>query len=308
MKKVHKVRGVTLLESLFVLGLLAIILGVVMTFFFSSNQKEKSNKTEIEITLIIDTINALIDKGNDATPNSLDVINYASFPKAYINDNQIITPFKTVIVIGSIDSGYGITLNNINKPSCIQILSEFNPKLVSSILINNNPLTSISSVVNQCISGNNTLVFVINSTTNQKTDDNSAEEPAPTTPTVPLTDDENDLAKLMQEQMEAAATAKALYASASAQASANQAEAQQAASAGDYDKMNQAYNNMNQALNAVNQAKNDWNQALDKGNAINAAEQKIFANNGQNQTQTQASIAKAAASVGYSDPTVGGLQ
>lgn len=230
----------------------------------------------MEITLIIDTINALIDKGNDATPSSLDVINYASFPKAYIKNNQIITPFKTVIVIGSIDSGYGITLNNIDKPSCIQILSEFNPKLVSSILINNKPLTSISSVVNQCISGNNTLVFVINSTTNQKKDDNSADESPPITPTVP---------------------------SASAQASA-----QQAASAGDYDKMNQAYNNMNQALNAVNQAKNDWNQALDKGNAINAAEQKIFANNGQNQTQTQASIAKAAASVGYSDPTVGGLQ
>ena len=68
-KKLHYRKGVTLIEALFVLGIAAILLGLVMVLVSNSSQKSKNNQCIAEIATIADTVHSLCDSSSNCIEN-----------------------------------------------------------------------------------------------------------------------------------------------------------------------------------------------------------------------------------------------
>lgn len=98
-----KQRGVSLIEALFVLGIMAIIIGMVMVLYSQSNDRFKATalKEEImDLKHIVDTL--LADQPQ--SPGTSDgtgyyglgpdvIIKSGMLPQKYINGNVIVTPY-----------------------------------------------------------------------------------------------------------------------------------------------------------------------------------------------------------------------
>lgn len=316
-----KRKGVTLVEALMVIGVLAVILGLAIVIYHLYTIRETATDIETELSIVFDNVSKLNDQG-DRSPSTAAIIAISNLPSRYIGSKGDIITRTGSIVMGTDATTYQVELTGIPKPVCTQLYAWSLNSGVQEVLLNGN---SVTDTYPSC-EKTNTLTFVLHdiSSTSGSADGGTTggsggETSGGTGSTggsnsgdsggdaAALTPAENDLAALMKAQMETAAAAKANYAAADAAAASYQAAAQAAAAKGDYDAMNQAYNNMNQAYNDKNSALAQWNQALDYGNKINAATQGIYGSNGQDQAATDAAVAAAAKSVGYTDPTTGGI-
>lgn len=303
-------KGVSLLEGLFVLGVMLIIIGIVVVYLFISRMNLQDNRLNSEMTLLFKLCDDELSEHPTIEPTVNEIIMGNGLPNSFILNNQLITPYGTSITLGETSSkNFGFTLSDIQKTTCISIVTTWNN--ISELMINGSSSDDRNSLVSKC-TNTNTVIYVVSDVILEASSGNTTSSSTSSTGTSsssspPLTDDENDLAKLMKEQMEEAALARETYNNAVAAANADQAQAEKDASAGDYDAMNQEYNKMNQERDIQNKALDDWNKTLDLGNAINAEEQRIYANNGQSQSETNSDIATAAKSVNYTDPTPDGI-
>lgn len=318
-------KGVTLVESLMVIGVLAVIVGLAVIIYHLYTIRETATDIETELSIVFDNVSKLSDQG-DNSPSSAAIIAISNLPSRYIGTKGDIVTRAGAITMGADASSYQVELTGIPRAVCSQLYSWSLNAGVQEVLLNGSKSTE---EIPKC-ENVNTLAFVLHDIGTSKdgssggssgsgsgssgsggsssggsgsgsgsgSDDNNA---------TPLTPAENDLAALMKAQMDTAAEARANYQKANESAASYQAQAQAFASQGKYDEMNQAYNNMNQAYNDRNSALAQWNQALDYGNKINAATQAIYGGNGQNQSATHDAVAAAAKSVGYTDPTTGGI-
>jgi len=301
-------KGVSLLEGLFVLGVMLIIIGIVITYLFISRINLQDNRLNSEMILLFKLCDDELSAHPTIEPTINELITGNGIPNSFISNNQLITPYGTSITLGETSSkNFGFTLSDIQKTTCISIVTSWNN--ISELMINGSSSTDRLTLLSKC-TNSSTVIYVVSDIvlgSSSSEGSSTSSTGSSSDSSTPLTDDENDLAKLMKEQMEEAALARETYNNAVAAANADQAQAEKDASAGDYDAMNQEYNKMNQERDIQNKALDDWNKTLDLGNAINAEEQKIYANNGQSQSETNSDITTAAKSVNYTDPTPSGI-
>lgn len=106
-----KKKGVTLLEALFVLGIMAIILGLIFVMYSQANDKRKTTALKEEIGLLKYTMDSLLSdqiqnqNGKDPINGQLgyyglgatELIKSGMIPAKYINKNLIVTPFGGTI-------------------------------------------------------------------------------------------------------------------------------------------------------------------------------------------------------------------
>lgn len=313
--------GASLLNTLMSVTVGAIILGGAVLVYGHAQTSRQVEDLGQEI-LLVHSIVGNIYSGTASGYATLDaraVISSGHLPRQYHDDKTLYTPFHTVLNVGPLDgdAGYSISASGISRAICFRVALFGFGTDATTVSVNGQTIGSggaspaPADATSACSQDTDNALSVSYGSVATKPVTTPASSPAEEAASDPiaalpenLQEPANDLAKLMKQQMEKGAQAAATYASASASAASYQASAQAAGAAGDYDTMNADYNAMNQALNQKNEALNEWNQAKDLGNRINSAEQGIYANTGQNASQTDAAIKAAAASVNYVDPTV----
>lgn len=127
----NKRKGVSLIEALFVLGIMAILLGIVMVLFSQSNDKAEAVNAYIEIADIKDAMSSIM-----TTPGAYDDFNTqiltrsGLLPNKYISSdyNSLVTPFHTsATVVGNGGMTYAIYFWGLSKTQCVNMLSTYNP-------------------------------------------------------------------------------------------------------------------------------------------------------------------------------------
>lgn len=91
--KTHR-RGLTLIEALFVLGIMAILIGLVMVLYSMASEKQKTQQLITEVSLLIDACNSLTD--SQSSYKNLDSKSLAKsglIPSKFIKDGLIVTPY-----------------------------------------------------------------------------------------------------------------------------------------------------------------------------------------------------------------------
>lgn len=115
-------QGVSLIEALFVLGILAILLGMVMMLYSKATSEAKSNALKEEI-LDIYKIGEQITASKTDFDNiqASDIINSGLLNRKYISNGLIVTPYGTEVDITTYSGEsptFGVYVNNIPKDAC----------------------------------------------------------------------------------------------------------------------------------------------------------------------------------------------
>lgn len=121
-------QGVTLIEALFVLGIMAILLGMVMVIYNRVSEREKINETRSLVFNIYNASNDLTSGLDDFGDLSTTVlIQSGLIDKKYINNGSFITPLGGSIITGNYGTGansYSIWIYNLSKTACEEIVSQ----------------------------------------------------------------------------------------------------------------------------------------------------------------------------------------
>ena len=126
-----KRRGVTLVEVMMVLGVMAILLGLAMTIYSSVRTTQTTNADKEEILTLLDTYRQLSDSQAYNNQVSQDDTYGATLaksgliPKRYVaSDNQNIVS-SSGSIIGVYSNGWGgfvsFVLSGVPKPECIKL-------------------------------------------------------------------------------------------------------------------------------------------------------------------------------------------
>jgi len=113
MKKIRRLnnRGVTLVEVMMVLGVMAFLLGLVMTIMGSVNQSRHADELKQEIITLAQISNELSNSRVDfSNIQASSVIQSGLLPKKYIAGDQIVTPSGGHIIL----ENYGEYQNTIS--------------------------------------------------------------------------------------------------------------------------------------------------------------------------------------------------
>jgi len=96
--------GVTLIEALFVLGIMAILIGMVMVLLSQNTVKEKDNQLITEFATIKDAVSSLCDSGptsNCISQSGVDLSNSLAksglIPNKYVSGSTLVDPFGSSI-------------------------------------------------------------------------------------------------------------------------------------------------------------------------------------------------------------------
>lgn len=91
---IYKRKGVTLIESLFVLGIMAVLIGMVMAIYSSTNNTSKTNQLIIEVSELIQITQDLNkDRSTFTGINNEILAKTGLVPNRYIKNGNLITPF-----------------------------------------------------------------------------------------------------------------------------------------------------------------------------------------------------------------------
>lgn len=123
----HYKKGVTLLESLFVLGIMALIIGAVTILVSQNNDRIKANKMKTELSFLVQQVQILwqndTNNQQDYNANTLASAIHKINPE-YSDGNNIITPYGYTIGTGPMGTGvFNITLYALDRSQCIQLSS-----------------------------------------------------------------------------------------------------------------------------------------------------------------------------------------
>lgn len=114
----RKRKGITLIEVLFVLGIMAILIGIVMTTLSMATEREKLNQFKEEILTIGNIGNELSQSQPDFNNVSTEAIAKSHLlPNKYVKGNGLVTPWG-----GSIDIMPGgdlwMMVNDVPQAAC----------------------------------------------------------------------------------------------------------------------------------------------------------------------------------------------
>ena len=121
-------KGVTLIEALFVLGIAAVLLGLVMVLLSQTTSSNKTNQLSQEITTIVDATHELYQGqptyGTDAIGTTL--AQSGLIPSRYIGTgNVLVSPFgATITVTGNASANlntFQIAVPNVPQASCVKL-------------------------------------------------------------------------------------------------------------------------------------------------------------------------------------------
>ncbi|MBS1089939.1 type 4 pilus major pilin [Gluconobacter wancherniae] len=166
-------RGITLIESLFVLGIMAILIGGVMAFYSLSNTAMKSNQLISEVAQLIQ---ATQDLNKDRTTftgmNSQILAKTGLLPSKYINNGSLVTPWGgeiQTIPFNYSDNGPDVYLAfnilNLPKEACIKLGMQDFGGTAQSVTVTNmrvDDTEGLSPVVlvTNCENGDNNYVNI----------------------------------------------------------------------------------------------------------------------------------------------------
>lgn len=142
MKNKHK--GVSLIEVLFVLGILAVLLGGTMMLLSQANNKLKTGQTEAELLGIIKIVQSL--KDSDSISAS-DIAKSGTFPQKFIKNDTIVSAFGTEIEITAGGGSYDIEVQGLNKSSCVLMATQEFGDVVPNLVINGETHAMKSGVI-----------------------------------------------------------------------------------------------------------------------------------------------------------------
>lgn len=124
--EVKKRRGVTLIEALFVLGIMAVLIGMVMVMLSQTNSSNKTNQLSEEITTIVDTAHELYQGQPDY--NNIDSTTLAKsglFPNRWVNGSGLVSPFGAPITLTSVTqngvAAFKISIPTVPQAACVKI-------------------------------------------------------------------------------------------------------------------------------------------------------------------------------------------
>jgi len=120
-------RGISLIEALFVLGIMAIIIGAIMVLYSQSNDREKINQLKDEILTIYNISSTLTNDMSDfSNLQSSNIISSGLLDKRYIQDGHIITPLGGMITMGNYGAGVpsiSLWMYGLSKSNCQLIVT-----------------------------------------------------------------------------------------------------------------------------------------------------------------------------------------
>jgi len=121
-------KGVTLIEVLFVLGITAILIGMIMILYSQSSNREKSNNMAIEV---VDIFNAVNSFRENESPINMTTINEKILARSglisakYINKDHttLIDPFGASIQVFVDESSMAINFNDVSPQACLALMT-----------------------------------------------------------------------------------------------------------------------------------------------------------------------------------------
>lgn len=135
--------GLSLIEVLFVLGIMAILIGGIMILFSQNTDAIKSNQLREEILTIYKIGSQLTSDYPDFNNiTALDIINSGLLPSKYIQSQNIVSPYGGQIYITSYEASgtsapsFGVYTNNLPKIACIFLASQDFSGLSSAVNVN----------------------------------------------------------------------------------------------------------------------------------------------------------------------------
>ena len=167
----YKRQGVTLIEALFVLGIMAILIGMVMVLYSQSTEKEKANQMAIEA---IDILNAVESFREGESPLNMTTINEKILARSgllshkYVDANQttLIDPYGNALQVFTDGSSVAINFNDVSSQACVGLMSYDYGDSAKQFQIGDSgimlaPLT-ISEITKWCKYGNSFMEIVMN--------------------------------------------------------------------------------------------------------------------------------------------------
>jgi len=156
-------RGVNLVETMIVVGIMGLLLGISIGLLSIVHSWMKSNETVVEISSIVSAFHRS-DYNEDY--NSFDMTAFANsgmVPKRWVANGIIIDPFGGALSLSANDAGNGdksirISMHAIPKAACNAIISNSWGNSLQSILVNGQKV----SVFQGCSSSTNTVVMNFN--------------------------------------------------------------------------------------------------------------------------------------------------
>lgn len=139
-------KGVTLIEALFVLGIMAVLIGMVMVLLSQTTSSTKTNQLTEEITTIVDAAHQLY-QGQPAYDSNVGTAIASSglLPSRYINSNTIVSPFGATITLTNTTingvSAVDFSIPNVPQTTCVKLsTTDF-----GNGLLNRGPVSGSSS-------------------------------------------------------------------------------------------------------------------------------------------------------------------
>lgn len=120
-------KGLSLIETLFVLGVMAIILGMVMILYSQSTEREKINNTMIEIGELKEATNSLYRDQIQSIPDDTEIssvlLKSGLIPNKYNNNGTLTTPFGQTIYVMLNQWGGKIAFQiyNLSVSQCVEL-------------------------------------------------------------------------------------------------------------------------------------------------------------------------------------------
>lgn len=160
-----KRKGVSLIEALFVLGIMAVILGMVMVLYSENTISIQANALEEELNSIVNIGHQLnqAKSGYDGL-TSTNIANSGLLSSKYIkNKSDIVSPFGTTINYYGYPGDIVLTVDGVPKAICEKIvagnLGAIQALSVGGILdgsVDNSTTTDLKADLNMC--GDNVLM------------------------------------------------------------------------------------------------------------------------------------------------------
>lgn len=173
-KKKRKTKGVTLIEALFVLGIMAIMIGGIMLLVAQSQDSTRENMLAMEINTIVSIVHDEYGNVNNYSglTNTI-IVGSGQLPNRYINNSQIINPYNGSVVV--VDAGvnsdslpiFTMTLTGVSQAACYTLTTQNIGAQMTALTINGesigelgteHPYLTVNEAETYCTSNNSNTI------------------------------------------------------------------------------------------------------------------------------------------------------
>ncbi|WP_192485076.1 MULTISPECIES: type II secretion system protein [Cysteiniphilum] len=162
--KLSKQRGITMVELLIVLGVIAVILGFIMVKAMGLRSNVDVGKAVDEVNMISQGVTTMYSSfgGDYSDVSDSDIVSLAPKNMLYgATDSQVVgTPWynsnndsTVTIKEGGNSSQYTLTLNSIPKDACRAIGSQFLNGVAAAVDVGGSAVTTVSELNTSCGTG-----------------------------------------------------------------------------------------------------------------------------------------------------------